>query len=149
MVNTRSSHQLQPPPSALRVPNNPELMEFLKSMAESMEVLRKHNEDLNTWLTTAKAQSSQNEKEHAERHEKERRDRICQGKWVVNPDQQDNESTVQGSRRTIHNEEHHDKSHSVESLNGGSHRERSHRERSPHEGSRHEKCDRERSHQSR
>jgi hypothetical protein len=47
MVNTRSSHQLQPPPSAPRVSNNPELMEFLKNMAESMEVLRKQNEDLN------------------------------------------------------------------------------------------------------
>jgi hypothetical protein len=34
------------------------MMEFLKSMAESMEVLRKKNEDLNTRLTAAEAWSS-------------------------------------------------------------------------------------------
>jgi hypothetical protein len=32
--------------------NNLEMMEFLKFMAESMEVLRKQNEDLNTRLIT-------------------------------------------------------------------------------------------------
>ena len=45
MVNTCSSHSVlhlvQPPPSILRGSNNPELVDFLKSMAESMEVLRK------------------------------------------------------------------------------------------------------------
>jgi hypothetical protein len=48
MVKTCSSHPLQPPPSAPGASNNLELMEFLKNMAESMEVLRKKNEDLNT-----------------------------------------------------------------------------------------------------
>jgi regulator of replication initiation timing len=37
----------------------PELREFLKNMVESMEVLRKQNEDLNTRLTTTEARSSQ------------------------------------------------------------------------------------------
>jgi hypothetical protein len=35
------------------------MMEFLTSM----EVLRKQNEDLNTWLTAAEARSSQKERE--------------------------------------------------------------------------------------
>jgi hypothetical protein len=71
MVNTCSSHPLHPPPSAPGASNNPELREFLKSMAESMEVLRKQNEELNTRLTAAEARSSQKERECAERHEKE------------------------------------------------------------------------------
>jgi hypothetical protein len=45
-------------------------------MAESMEVLRKQNEELNTRLTAAEARSSQKERERAERREKERRDRV-------------------------------------------------------------------------
>jgi hypothetical protein len=149
MVGTCSSHPLHPPPSTLGASNNPEMMEFLKSMAESMEVLRKKNEDLNTRLTAAEAWSSQKEKECVERHKKERRDRIHQGKRVVNPRQQDNESTVQGSCRTIHNEEHCDKSRRVESPNGGLHREKSRCERFPHEGPRCERRDGERSHRSR
>jgi hypothetical protein len=149
MVNTRSSHPLQPPPSASRASNNLELREFLKHIAESMEVLRKQNKDLNTRLTAAEAQSSQKERERTERREKEKRDRVRRGKQPVNPDQQDNETTVQRDCRTIHDEEHHDKSHSVESPNGGSHRERSQRERSNNEGSRHERREGEKSHRSR
>jgi hypothetical protein len=72
MVNTCSSHPLRPPPSSPGALNNPELREFLKNMAESMEVLRKQNEELNTRLTIAEARSSQKEKECAKRHEKER-----------------------------------------------------------------------------
>jgi hypothetical protein len=62
-------------------------MEFMKSMVESMEVLRKQNEELNTQFTAAEARSSRKESELEERHEKERRDRIRQGKRIVNPDQ--------------------------------------------------------------
>jgi hypothetical protein len=46
MVNTHSSHPLPPPTSTPRVSNNPEIQDFLRSMAESMEFLRKQNEDL-------------------------------------------------------------------------------------------------------
>jgi septal ring factor EnvC (AmiA/AmiB activator) len=87
MVNTRSSHPLQPPPSAHGASNNQEMIEFLKSMAESIEVLRKQNEDLNTQLTAAEARSSWKEREREERRENERRDRVCRGKQPVNPDQ--------------------------------------------------------------
>jgi hypothetical protein len=52
MVGTRSSH-LIPPTGALGASNNQEMMEFVKSMAESMEALRKQNEDLNTRLSAA------------------------------------------------------------------------------------------------
>jgi hypothetical protein len=72
MVNTRSSHLLRPPQSAPGASNDSELREFLKNMAESMEVLRKQNEELNTRLTVAEARSSQKERERVERHEKER-----------------------------------------------------------------------------
>jgi hypothetical protein len=81
MVNTGSSHPLppqplqtrplQPPPSAPRASNSLELAEFLKNMAESMEVFRKKNEELNTRLTLAEARSSQKEREREERLEKE------------------------------------------------------------------------------
>ena len=65
MVNTCSSHPLHPPPSTPGASNNLELMDFLKSTTESMEVLRKQNEDLNTRLTVAKAWNSQKNKERA------------------------------------------------------------------------------------
>jgi hypothetical protein len=94
MVNTRSSHLLCPPQSAPGASNDSELREFLKNMAESMEVLRKQNEELNTRLTVAEARSSQKERERVERHEKERQDRIHRGKRPVNPHEEDNESTV-------------------------------------------------------
>jgi hypothetical protein len=101
IVNTCSSHPLQPPPSAPEVSNNPKLADFLKSMVESMEFLKKQNEDLmkqnenlDNRLIAAEARSSQKEKERAERHEKERRDRVHRGKRLVNPHQEDNESTV-------------------------------------------------------
>ena len=104
MVNTRSSHPVQPP-SIPGASNNLELMDFLKSMAESIEVLKKQNKDLNTRLTAAEARNSQKEKECTERSRKEKQDRIHQGKWIVNPNHQDNESIVQGRSRTIPNEE--------------------------------------------
>jgi septal ring factor EnvC (AmiA/AmiB activator) len=99
MVNTRSSHlpqpnPLQPPPSAPGVSNNPELADFLKSMAESMEVLRKQNEELNARLTAVEARSSEKERERAKRRKKDRRDKLHHGKRHVNPYQEDNESTV-------------------------------------------------------
>jgi hypothetical protein len=115
MVRTRSSHPLQPPPSAPGASNSPELADFLKSMVESMEVLRKQNEELNARLTAAEARSSEKERERVERREKERRDRVHRGKRPINPHQEDNESTVQGE-----NEENRDKSRHVENHNGGS-----------------------------
>jgi hypothetical protein len=141
MVNTRSSHPLRPPPSASGASNDPELKEFLKNMAKSMEVLRKQNEDLNTRLTAVEAHSSQKERERTKRREKERQDRFHREKRPVNPDREDNESMVQGDRQTIHDGRHHDKSRCVETENGRSHRERSWLEKSRHEGSRRERCD--------
>ena len=77
MVRTRSTHPLhhpvQPPLDIPGTSNNPELAEFLKQMAESMEVLRKQNEELNARFTAAEAQR---EKESVKRHEKERRERV-------------------------------------------------------------------------
>jgi hypothetical protein len=134
MVNTRSSHPLQPlpsqpPPSAPGASNDPDLGDFLKSMTESMEVLRKQNEELNARLTAAEARSSEKERERAERREKDKRDRIRRGKRPLNP-QGDNESTVQGE-----NEEDISKSRRVEE---GSRRGRSRREESTHGESRRE-----------
>jgi hypothetical protein len=132
MVNTRSftrsSHlqqpqPVQPPPSAPGASNDPDLRDFLKSMAESMEVLKKQNEELNVRLTAAEARSSEKERERVERREKEKRDKAHRGKRPVNPRQEDNESTVQGE-----NEENRDKSRRT---NGGSRRDRTHREESP------------------
>jgi hypothetical protein len=123
--------------------NDLKLRDFLKSMAESMEFLRKQNEDLmkqnenlDNRLTAAEARSSQKERECVERREKERRDRVCRGKWPVNPHQEDNESIVQRE-----NQENYDKSHRVEIEDGGSRRERSRREKSPREESRHERLE--------
>ena len=103
----------------------------MKSMAESMEFLRKQNEDLNTRLTAVEARSSQKEREHEERCETKRRDRVFQGKRLVNLEQPDNESIVQGDHRILQNEEQcNKKSHRVESSNCGSRRERSRRKKS-------------------
>jgi hypothetical protein len=94
MVNTRSltrsSHPqqpqpMQPPPSAPGASNDPDLRDFLKSMVESMEVLRKQNEELNARITAAEARSSEKERERTERREKERRDRAHREKRPVNP----------------------------------------------------------------
>jgi hypothetical protein len=106
-------------------------------MVESMEVLRKQNEELNAQFTAAEARSSEKEREHVERREKERQDRVRRGKRPINPYQEDNESIVQGE-----NEENHDKSHRVD---GGSRRDRSHREESPHGESHRERREGERS----
>jgi hypothetical protein len=95
-----------------------------------MEVLRKQNEELNARITAAEARSSEKERERAERREKERRDRVRE-KRLVNPRQEDNESTVQGE-----NEENRDKSCRT---NGGSRRDQTHREESPRQESRREK----------
>jgi hypothetical protein len=147
MVNTRSftrsSHPqqpqpMQPPPSAPGASNDPDLRDFLKSMAKSMEVLRKQNEELNARITAAEARSSEKERERAERHEKERRDRTHREKWPVNPRQEDNESTVQGE-----NEENRDKSRRT---NGGSRRDRTRREDSPRGESRRERGENKKSH---
>ena len=120
MVGTRSSHPVVPPTGAPRASNNQDMMDFMRQMAESMEVLRKQSEDLNTRLTVAEARSSRREREREERREKERRYKVCRWKRSVAPDQQENESTIQGSCRTVQNEEHWKKSHRVESLNGES-----------------------------
>jgi hypothetical protein len=98
MVNTRSSHPLLPPPSqpspsAPGASNEPDLRDFLKFMAESMEFLRKQNEELNARLTAGEARSSEKERERDERREKDKRDRIHRGKRHANP-QEDNESIV-------------------------------------------------------
>jgi hypothetical protein len=85
-------------------------------MAESMEVLRKQNEELNARITAAEARSSEKERERAERREKDKRDRTHRGKRAVNP-QGDNKSTVQGQI-----EEDRNKSRRIE---GGSRRDRS------------------------
>jgi hypothetical protein len=137
MVKTRSSHLLCPTLNAPGASNDPELVNFLKSMAESMEVLRKQNEELNARLTAAEARSSEKERERAERREKERRDRVHRGNRPVNPHQEDNESTVQRE-----NEENRDKSHRV---NEGSQRDRSHREVSHRGESRRERWEGEKS----
>ena len=77
MVRTHSTHSLhhpvQPPFDIPRASNNPGLAKFLKQMVESMEVLRKKNEELNARFTTPEAQR---EKESAERREKERWERV-------------------------------------------------------------------------
>ena len=71
MVGTRSSHPLNLLASAHGTSSNQEIVDFMKSMVESMEVLKKPNEDLNTRLTIAEAQSSWKEREREERHEQE------------------------------------------------------------------------------
>jgi hypothetical protein len=55
MVGTRSSHPVIPPTGTPGASNNQKMMDFMRQMAESMEVLRKQNEDLNTRLTVAEA----------------------------------------------------------------------------------------------
>jgi hypothetical protein len=57
MMETRSSH-LIPPIGAPGASNNQEIMDFMRSMAESIEVLRKQKEEFNTRLTAAEARSS-------------------------------------------------------------------------------------------
>ena len=149
MVGTCSLHPMIPPAGTPGASNNQEMTDFMRQMAESVEVLRKQNEDLNTWLTMAKTRSNQREREHEERRKKEWRDNVHRGRRTVAPDQQDNESTVQGSCHTIQNEEHHEKSRHVESPNGESRHERSRSEKSPHGGSCCKRTHKEKSHRER
>ena len=101
MMGTRSSHPLIPPAGASEVSNNQEMMDFMRHMAEFMKVLKKQNKDLNTRPIATEAQNSRKEIEREERHEKERWDKVRRGKRSFALDQQDNESTVQGSRHTV------------------------------------------------
>jgi hypothetical protein len=103
MVGTRLSHPMIPPASALGVSNNQEMMNFMKHIAESMEVMGKRNEDLNTRLIVAEARSNQREREREERRKKERQDNVCRGKWTVAPGQQDNKKY--SPRKPSHNTE--------------------------------------------
>ena len=150
MVHTCSTHPLhhpvQPPLNIPGGSNNSGLAEFLKQMAESMEVLRKQNEELNAQFTAAE---TQREKESAERREKERRDRVHRGKQITNPHLEDNESTVQERSQRRREEEAPSKSRREEEPNSEARRERSHREKSVHEGYRRENHDEARSHRSR
>jgi hypothetical protein len=149
MVGTHSSHLVIPLAGALRasasqplitpavtpgVTSNQDIVDFMRQVAESMEVLRNQNEDLNTRLTVVEAQSSRRERECEERRENVRR-----GKRAIALYQQDNESTIEGRLHTVQNEEHHEKSHHVQSPNGESCHERSYREKSPHQGSQRER----------
>ena len=62
MVRTQSTHPLHPSVQpSIDIPgasNNPGLAEFLKQMAESMEVLNKQNEELNARFTAAEARNA-------------------------------------------------------------------------------------------
>ena len=82
MVGTRSSNLLIPLAGTLGASNNQETMDFMRSMARSMKVLRKQNEDLNTRLTTIEARSSWKENEREERCKKERQDKVCKGNLI-------------------------------------------------------------------
>jgi hypothetical protein len=106
-----TSHPLNTPAGTPGVTSNQDIVDFRRQVVESMEVLRNQNEDFNTRLTVVEAQSSRREREREERLENVRR-----GKRTIALDQQDNESTIQGSFHTVQNEEHHEKSHHVESL---------------------------------
>jgi hypothetical protein len=72
MMGTCSSHLVIPPTGAPGESNNQEMMDFMRQMVESMEVLRKQNEDLNTRLTVAEAWSNRRERECDESRKKER-----------------------------------------------------------------------------
>ena len=71
-MGTRSSHPVIPPIGAPRASNDQGIVDFMRQVAESMEVLRKQNEDLNTRLTVAEARSSLKEREREERCEKKK-----------------------------------------------------------------------------
>ena len=72
MVGKRSSHPLSLPVGPHGASGNQEIVDFMKSMAESMEALKKKNEDLNTRLTTVEAQSNRKQREREVRCEKGR-----------------------------------------------------------------------------
>jgi hypothetical protein len=69
-------------------------------MTESLEALKKQNEDLNTWLAVAEAHNSRRDREHEEPRERERQSQIHRGKRVVDPNQQDDESAIRESHNT-------------------------------------------------
>jgi hypothetical protein len=58
------------------------MVEFIRRMTESMEALKKQNEDLNMCLTIAEGQNSRRD------HEKDRCARIRMGRRLVDPNQQ-------------------------------------------------------------
>jgi hypothetical protein len=77
MVGTRSTHPMQDPPlgaasGAPGASNNQEQVEFMRRMTESIEALKKQNEDLNTRPTVAEGRSSRRDSEQEERRERER-----------------------------------------------------------------------------
>jgi hypothetical protein len=67
------------------MPNNQGMVDFMRQMTESLEVLKKKNEDLNTRLTVAEARNSRRDREREEWFERERQSHIRKGKWVVDP----------------------------------------------------------------
>jgi hypothetical protein len=94
MVGTHTTNPLGDAPGA---PNNQEMLEFMRRMTESIEALKKQNEDLNTCLMVAEGRSSRRDREREERHERDRRARIRRVKRPVDPNQQVDESSVQGA----------------------------------------------------
>jgi hypothetical protein len=75
---------------ALEVPNNQHMAEFMRRMIESIELLRKQNEDLNTRLIAAEGRNGRRDCEHEERQ----CEQIRKGRQTVNHDH-DGESLVQ------------------------------------------------------
>jgi hypothetical protein len=69
-------------------------------MIESLEALKKQDEDFNTWLAVAEALNSGRDGESEERRERERQSQIHRGKRVVDPNQQDDESAIRESHNT-------------------------------------------------
>jgi hypothetical protein len=67
------------------MPNNQGMVDFMRQMTESLEVLKKKNEDLNTRLTVAEARNSRRDREREEWFERERQSHIRKGKRVVDP----------------------------------------------------------------
>jgi hypothetical protein len=67
------------------MPNNQGMVDFMRQMTESLEVLKKQNEDLNTRLTVAEARNSRRDREREEWFERERQSHIRKGKRVVDP----------------------------------------------------------------
>jgi hypothetical protein len=73
------------------------MAKFMRQMIESMEVLRKENEDLNMRLMAIEGRNGRKDRECEERQ----RERIRKGKQTINHDQ-DGESLVQGGQKRSH-----------------------------------------------